>query len=432
MNRLNLLHSRLGRDQNGSVAIMFGFAILVFCVLIGLGIDGGRTIVSRTRTAEALDAATLAATRALMIGGKSDSAITQLAFEYFQKNIANGSPLGVTHDDFHLDINHSTKTVTITVNAHVPTTFAAISGVTTIDYPTSAQATFNVNDIELGLVLDITGSMNNASSGGGGKSKISELKIAAGKMFDILLPDAGSPSDTRIGIAPFSAAVNAGPFAKDVSHGKSKDGCVVERQSTNMWTDADPMPNNEQLEIATNKSVNFDDTEGGAGNHPYYCPKAPVLPLTSDKNALKAEVNGFNAGGYTAGHLGTAWGWYLVSPNWNSIWPAGSVPKPYGTKNLVKAILVMTDGIYNTAYNNNPDFASVQAVALCNNAKAQGVVVYTVGFTAPAGAEATLTACASKDPITGKPNYYHAESQGELEVAFSDIANKLGLLRVSQ
>ena len=431
MYRLNSIHSRFRRDQNGTIAIMFGFALLVFCMLVGLGVDGGRTMVSRSRTAEALDAATLAATRVLMVGGMSDAKILELALTYFNKNIENGATLGVSYSEFHLDINPTTKTVTATVNAHVPTTFTAVTGTYTINYRTSAQATYNVNDIELGLVLDTTGSMNDPSKGGGGKSKIAELKVAAAEMFDILLPDTGATSDVRIGIAPFAASVNAGAYASDVTHIlKPKDNCTSERQGTNAWTDADPMPNNEQLEPGSLQKNDLDPTEGTHTNA-YSCPNAAVLPLTNDKDALKAEVNSFTANGWTAGHLGTQWGWYLVSPTWNSIWPAANAAKPYGTQNLIKAVVVMTDGIYNTAYHNGTT-AAQQAINLCNNAKAQGVVVYTVGFTAPKGAESTLMACATLDERTGKPFYYRADSQQELSDAFKDIAVKLSLLRVSQ
>ena len=46
-----------------------------------------------------------------------------------------------------------------------------------------------------------------------------------------------------------------------------------------------------------------------------------VMPLTSDVDALKAKINGLSASGGTAGHLGTAWAWYTLSPNWASLWP---------------------------------------------------------------------------------------------------------------
>ena len=59
---------------------------------------------------------------------------------------------------------------------------------------------------------------------------------------------------------------------------------------------------------------NYDDgtcADVAAGNE--------ILPLTADKTALTARINGLEAYGSTAGALGTAWSWYLLSPNWSSI-----------------------------------------------------------------------------------------------------------------
>lgn len=430
MARPNSLHRLFSKDQDGTIAIYFTFLLFGFCIMLGLTIDGGRAVMTKTDMAGALNSATLAATRALMTGNPTDAEIKVLATKYFDSNLQARGGLNGKYDALVVNIDRTTKTVTISVKAKMPTTFAAVTNSDTMEIDVESQATYSVNDVELGLVLDVTGSMKDPANGKSGPSKISELKIAAANMFDILLPDNGAPGDTRIGIAPFAAAVNAGALADDVSHGASKDGCVVERKGSNKWTDADPTPNNDQLEPGKTSLVDIDPTEGSGGK-PYSCPSQAVLPLTDDKNALKAKVNAFNADGPTGGHMGTAWGWYLVSPNWSSVWPADAQPKPYGTKNLVKAIIVMTDGIYNTAYNNGA-MASQQAISLCNNAKAEGVVVYTVGFASPKGAEATLTACASVDPDSGKPNFYPAQNGEALTAAFASIAAKLGQLRVSR
>ena len=427
MSRLKTLHREFAEDRNGTIAIIFTFALFGLTMLIALGIDVGRSTLSRARISEALDAATLVATRSLMLGNPTDAEVAQLALSYFEKNFAAGSSVGSSWAEFKLKINRNSKTVTINVLAHVPTTFAAFGGFASVDMPLSSQATYSVNDIELGLALDITGSMRNGSSGG--KPKIDELKLAAGKMFDILLPDTGAAGDVRIGIAPFSASVNAGPYADAVTHGKSTN-CVAERTNDFKYTDTDPVPNNQQFEAGAKQKNDTDPTERIVGNA-YLCPTAEVLPLTNDKDALKAHVNGFNADGWTAGHLGTQWGWYLVSPNWKYVWPGDSTPRDYGTKNLVKAVVVMTDGVYNTAYHNGRTSAE-QAIAICDNAKAEGVVVYTVGFAAPSGVEPTLQACATIDTDTGKPFYFKAESEEELTKAFETIATKLSMLRVSQ
>ena len=54
-----------------------------------------------------------------------------------------------------------------------------------------------------------------------------------------------------------------------------------------------------------------------------------VQPLSTDKTMLKRRVDKLVTSGSTAGHLGTAWAWYLLSPKWGYLFPAASAPGPY-------------------------------------------------------------------------------------------------------
>ena len=97
----------------------------------------------------------------------------------------------------------------------------------------------------------------------------------------------------------------------------------------------------------------------------------------------------------------------------------------------------MTDGAFNTLrVNKDEDQQTVSnvAVAICNNMKAQGIEIYTVGFaldqltSAQRGiATATLQACGS-----GIDHFYDSLSVPQLESAFRDIAIRLSGLRLSQ
>jgi len=432
-----MLHSKTAQpdfadDQNGTIAIIFGLIFFVICICLGLSIDGGRAFNAKQKAADAIDAAALAAAKVLMSGAPTDSQIRTIAVEFFQKNVALSPSFGESFSDIKVAIDRVAYNATVSVDVHVPTTFGRAVHIDSFDFIVSARATFGVSDLELGLVLDTTGSMNDPSSSGTGTPKIDELKVAAGNLFDLLIPDTGPVGSVRIGIAPFSASVNAGAYAGAVTNGTSTDGCVVERAGADAWNDNDPIVAGGYIKPGSRWLNDIDPTEGlSAAPNAYACEAATVLPLTSDKAELKAKVNGFQANYWTAGHIGTAWGWYLISPNWTRVWPAASAPAPYGTRNLTKAIVVMTDGIYNTAYY-NASTAAQQAIDLCNNAKAKGVVVYTIGFTSPAAAAATLKACASNDPKTGQPNFYQAESQTELSSAFEDIATKLTALRLAK
>ncbi|MCZ9335964.1 hypothetical protein, partial [Klebsiella pneumoniae] len=76
---------------------------------------------------------------------------------------------------------------------------------------------------------------------------------------------------------------------------------------------------------------------------------SPLIPLTSSKTDLKDRISGFSAAGTTGGHIGTAWGWYTIAPNFNSLWPS-SAAGAYNDPNVLKAVIIMTDGEFNVTY----------------------------------------------------------------------------------
>jgi hypothetical protein len=66
---------------------------------------------------------------------------------------------------------------------------------------------------------------------------------------------------------------------------------------------------------------------------------------------------------------------------------------------------------------------------LCDNMKAKGIVVYTVGFELSNGSTAkeTLKKCA-----TSLEHFYDADDVAALKLAFRDIALKISTLRIAQ
>src|SRR5262249_39852347 len=82
------------------------------------------------------------------------------------------------------------------------------------------------------------------------------------------------------------------------------------------------------------------------------CIAQTIVPLTADKTTLHTAVNNLVAKTSTAGHIGSAWAWYMISPNFANLWPADSQPAAYGTRDLLKVAVLMTDGLYNSPYCN--------------------------------------------------------------------------------
>lgn len=207
--------------------------------------------------------------------------------------------------------------------------------------------------------------------------------------------------------------------------------CVSERVGSQRYTDASP----------TSAKVGTNYPSSG-------CPNATIMPLSSDKSSIKGLINDLSVGGGTAGQIGVAWGWYTVSPNFNSLWPSRPAG-PYAPAETLKAVIIMTDGEFNTIYNSgviskdagngsNRDQINqnatngdpfTQAESLCAGMKAQGIIVYTVGFQINAGGDAQrmLNRCA-----TSPEHVFMPSSGGDLSEAFAAIGRDITRLRISR
>jgi Flp pilus assembly protein TadG len=389
------------KDERGVVAPVFGLMCIVLFFITGMAIDFTRVSHSQAKIAAAADVAALAAGRAMLDGRLTDAEVKEVGLKYFQENVAQGGKFGdIKNVDITLD--RSTGSVKVDIDADVPMTITRIEGFEKANLDVRSAVLADQRDIELGLALDVTGSMSG--------SKIADLRQAAKDLVDILLPDGGTPNKVRIGLAPYSNSVNAGSYAATVTSGTSANGCVRERGGAEAFTDALP-----------SSGIWLGYTPG------MYCPSARIVPLSSDKNSLKAAISAYAAGGSTAGHLGAAWAWYLVSPEWATIWPSASKPEPYNDGKTMKAIVLMTDGMFNTWFVPGNGDSAQQARSLCSEMKREGVIVFSVAFMAPSDAQRLLKSCASSSS-----HFFDASNGTELRSAFIEIANQLNNLRLTQ
>lgn len=408
------------KNDDGMIAIMFALTVAIVVAMVGGAVDYGRWLSARSQTLQAMDSAVLAAGRVLQIGGKTEAdAIATAKLVYAQ----NKSRL--------LDIDNVTfsvvdgKTVVANSASQVKTPFMSIAGVSKLPVNNIAKAELAASsnagsDVEISLMLDTTGSM--------GGRKMVDLKQAAIDLVDTVVWSDQSEFTSKIAIVPFAAYVNPGRYAFEIAANYSPPGnsdnrtCVKERSNSNRYTDLMPSAANGYFNRYSSTSA---------------CqPQATILPLTSDKQSLKQRINEMQPIGSTAGHIGTQWAWYTLSPNFADLWPLSSTPKSYslltqlndaGQPKLRKIAVLMTDGEYNTKYSGSS--SATQARALCTNMKAKGITVYTVGFGISKGGEAdqTLEQCA-----TSSEYYYNAADGNALKAAFRDIAFKIATLRLTR
>jgi Flp pilus assembly protein TadG len=411
---------RFRRNEDGTTAIIFGFTVILMFFCVGMAIDLGRAYHAASKAASSLDAAVLAAGREMQIdSSKTDAELTAVAQAYFDTNIIKAGVGYTTFTPVGLSVNRNTATIVGNVSAIVNTAFVRIAGPSFQQIPLAktSTATYSLRDIEMGMALDITGSMSG--------TKIADLKVAAKDLIDILMPDSGTPGrKVRIGFAPYAGSVRPGNgLASIVTGGASTDGCVVDRGGSGAYDDTAP---------GMGSYINA--YNGTPANGHYGCISNEVVPLKdhTDKTFMKNQIDAMTAGGWTAGHIGAAWAWYLVSPEWNSLWNLPDNLAPYNDGKTIKAVLLMTDGEFNTSYSNGPQNGTSpqQAIDICTTMKNSDhrVVVYAVAFQAPPAAKATLQACAT---TSGSPYYFDAANGDELRDAFRNIAINLNNLRLA-
>ena len=184
------------REVKGNVAILFGLALIPLALGVGIAIDYGRALIVREHMADAADAAALA------IGswpGLTQDEQKLKAQQFFDANFPP-TKIGTIGK---LDVQFDGDDIHVTVSGDVPTTFMKLANIETIGIGITNTITKKERNIELVLVLDTTGSM-----GSGGK--LTALKSAAKQMVETLFEGKATSTTLKIGVVPFSVAVNIG------------------------------------------------------------------------------------------------------------------------------------------------------------------------------------------------------------------------------
>lgn len=439
------LLGRLRRDDRGVAAVQFALVAVPLSVTIFGVIDVSRASTERVRLQDALDAAALAAARST---ATTNAQVQTIGSQVLAADMANGKAT-LRSAAFTIQGDKVVAVATASITPVIAGVW--LDGDMTLNAGT--EVTRASNNLEVSLVLDVTGSMAG--------QRIADLKTAAKDLVDLVVHDTQTPYYSKAALVPYSAAVNVGTYASQIrgtyssgtctsagcqkytftsAAGSSRTfsitNCVTERTGAQAFTDAAP-------------SVALLGRHYAGTSNP--CLSTSIMPLTTDKAALKTRIDSLQASGSTAGHIGLGWGWYMISPNFGSLWPQESQPGAYGAEKLMKVVVLMTDGAFNTAYCNgvvardsgsgsgsssdhincnapNGD-AFAQALSLCANMKAAGVTIYTVGFDVATDrrAQDLVSQCA-----TDAEHVYLPTSGSDLRLAFKAIGEDISALRLSR
>lgn len=428
-----------GADRRGNYATVFALLSTGLLLAGSLALDTARVYSTQTKLTQAIDAAVLATTRGLTQGDIPIEDAEKEVLAYIEANLdgRNLKSGDIVIDD--IIVNTSDNSLQVEAHTMMPMTMGGLVGYNEQRVDVLSKAQFANTNVEVVMALDVTGSMGSAISYGSSTTKLAALKNASQSGIDTLLGD-GSNDRVRVGLVPYSEAVNIGNYRNDIEvsndyvcteYGYSGSGfyckngyykstkCVRERTGTYNYSDT-----------FANSSAKIPLSDNA-------CPNAQITPLSNNPGNLKGKISTYSAGGGTAGHIAIAWTYYMLSSKWNSVWPADSEAADFGAAGTSKYAIIMTDGEFNT-FESAPWWADnaykkgqseTYAKGICTAMKADGIKIYSIAFNAGASGESLMNECASPDS-DGNKQYYNATDEASLTKAFEDIAQDIQGLRL--
>jgi Flp pilus assembly protein TadG len=338
-------------DETGSLVIFALMLALLMMMMGGIAVDVMRYESRRTSLQNTLDRSTLAA--AAMNQTQDPEAVVN---DYFLKAGLADFLTSVT-----VTQSLTSRTVSARALADTQPLFLHMMGITDFQAPGISTAEQQVGNVEIMLVLDVSGSM--------GGTKIANLKTAASGFVDTVMTG-DDAHHISIGIVPYNAQVNLGAtfrskFSAVNQHGVANVNCLELPDSvftsTTMPRNLDlPMMAYADVSSSTSKTDAYVATTNSNATPNYSsvsCKQntnnAVMLP-SDNMTALKNHINGLSANGNTSIVLGLKWGEAMLDPDlrdtYTSLIASGDIPatlpdRPFDyDADVLKIIVLMTDG----------------------------------------------------------------------------------------
>ncbi len=222
------------RSRDGNMLIMFAFMLGVLMMFAGGAVDYTRFNTIRADAVESLDAAALAIARYDELGGPDLEGLEVGSAE--RKQVLKDFGKSLFHENFaheesikDLDVEFNINQVRISACARgdIPTLLLHVGrrliadgqpdeNYRNINLDTCAQITRRgTGQVELALVLDVTGSMGNPADNDSDQSKLEDLKDAVDNLLEVMYGTDTSSPHIRVGVVPFNAYVNPGGAGDD-------------------------------------------------------------------------------------------------------------------------------------------------------------------------------------------------------------------------
>ena len=388
---------RLHADRAAGVSAMFAVALVPLMGMVGGAVDYTRASGQQARLQNALDVATLAATRSVT-ANSTEAQITQLVMKHLAGNIDFASQVSVT-----VTLNVAARSVQSRATYAYQPYLLPVVGISTIPIGAASSSQLGRAFLEVALVLDNSGSMAG--------SRITTLRTASADLARKVLDMAYMAGDTKVAVVPFASMVNVGATNSDASwidsqgqspihnenfatpakrlqlysqmHGVSWGGCVEARPSPHDVTDTPPTSGNAATLFVPSFAPDEPDEGVWSGFYNSYisdgtcqsglgtgalarqqrvckyngatpdqslangtrrgpnqlCDSNPIIPLTHSQTTLATALAGMPAYGGTNLHEAVMWGWRTLSPD-----PPFTEGRAYTDTQNRKIMVMMTDG----------------------------------------------------------------------------------------
>lgn len=350
--------ARFRREEDGSLLIFGLFCFVMMLIVAGVSLDLMRNEERRTNTQAVADRAALAAADL-----SQRLPPKEVVKDYFLKA---GLPAPADED---IIVEQGTfnewRTVQVNVSDSTPTWFMNMVGVNELPASANAMAEERIGQVEISLVLDISGSMNEPSDG---STKIALLKTAAKDFIDTMF-DSVQEGKLSMNIVTFSTQVAVGNNLSrffNLTSEQTKSDCFEftadDYKTTGMSLGFGPMDRKYQRNghfdpfyrtTSLNESSFLRNCVPGSFRE--------IIPFSGDRAKLKSYMDKLDADGNTSINIGMKWGAALLDPSLQPVVDTlisegkaptefGERPYAYGNREALKVIVVMTDGSNTTDY----------------------------------------------------------------------------------
>lgn len=390
--------TRFSECEDGNVTIFSVFMLVLILMITGASVDIMRFEATRAKMQGTLDRAVLAAAD---LDQEQDP--TAVVNDYMAK-----AGLSEVLADVDVDQGLNYRTVSASGSVVMDMIFLHMSGIDTLTIPGVSTAEEKISNVEISMVLDVSGSM--------GGTRIENMRTAAAEFVDTVIQDGAVENGlTTVSVVPYNATVNLGDSvssyfnlynlyaslnenngwgngdqdapgnslchnnAENYDEGLASESCTSDFVPTVHYSNcptfdaADFKSASIPADQVLDRLAHFDPSSTNQDTTSLSNPwcktgnTSAVMALSADRNALTSHINSLNAGGNTAIDLGVKWGVAMLDPAMRTVVSrmaaAGDVveeaaarPAEYDDPEVIKFIVVMTDGQNTTQYDLKEQF----------------------------------------------------------------------------